>query len=57
MNTIKFIVGVAVVGFALMGFITLDPAFKDATKHNTTVKALSMNDLTIINGFQADLNQ
>jgi hypothetical protein len=57
MNTIKFIVGVAVIGFALMGFITLDPAFKNAEKSNSTVKALSMNEQQFMDGFHTNLNQ
>jgi hypothetical protein len=57
MNTIKFIVGAAVIGFALMGFISLDPAFKGASKSNSTVKELSMNGPNHIDGMQANLDE
>jgi hypothetical protein len=57
MNTIKFIVGITVIGFVLMGFITLDPAFKGTSKSNSVAKELSMNGTNLINGFQVNLDQ
>jgi hypothetical protein len=57
MSTIKFIVGVAIVSFALMGFITLDPAFKGAAKSNPTAKELSMNEPHLNVDIQANLDQ
>jgi hypothetical protein len=55
MNTIKFIIGVAVIGFALMGFITLDPAFKGSAKSSHMVKELSMIDQHTVAGIQENL--
>ena len=46
MNTIKFLIGVAVIVFALMGFISLDPAFKGTAKNDSSAKELSMNGPT-----------
>ncbi len=57
MNTIKVVIGVAVVVFALMGFIALDPAFKHSAKTNSTAEELSMNERNMNTCISTSLEQ
>jgi hypothetical protein len=41
MNTIKFLVGITVIGLTLAGFIVMDPAFKSTIRMTYAVQSLS----------------
>ncbi|NLD94085.1 MAG: hypothetical protein GX639_15610 [Fibrobacter sp.] len=57
MNTIKFVIGVAVVVLALTGFIALDPAFKNSANTNSATEELSMNEQNMDSRISASLKK
>jgi len=43
MNSIKFIIGIAVIGLTLAGFIVMDPAFKSSLRVTIGVQSQSLS--------------